>query len=71
MMWLGEYILPEMIVIVQSKNVTIHATFQEPIHHSAGHGSQALGSRDRGFESHSGHGCLVFVYVRFSVFVYR
>jgi hypothetical protein len=24
-----------------------------------------------GFESHSGHGCLVFVYVRFSVFVYR
>jgi hypothetical protein len=21
--------------------------------------------------SHSGHGCLVFVYVRFSVFVYR
>jgi hypothetical protein len=38
----------------------------------AGHGSRAvkgvhclrsLGSRDRGFESPSGHGCLVFVYV--------
>jgi hypothetical protein len=38
----------------------------------AGHGSQAvwgmhclrsLGSRDRGFRSHSGHGCLVFVCV--------
>jgi hypothetical protein len=25
--------------------------------------SRSLGSRDRGFESHSGHGCLVFVYV--------
>jgi hypothetical protein len=24
---------------------------------------RSLGSRDRGFESHSGHGCLVFVYV--------
>jgi hypothetical protein len=39
---------------------------------SAGHGSRAvwgmyclrsLGSRDRGFESHSGHGRLVFVYM--------
>jgi hypothetical protein len=31
-----------------------------------------LERRNRGFESHSGHGCLVFVfYVRFSVFVYR
>jgi hypothetical protein len=46
----------------------------------AGHGSRAvwcihslrsLGSRDRGLESHSGHGCLVFMCVRFSVFVYR
>jgi hypothetical protein len=33
MMWLGEYILPEITVIVQSRNVTIHATFQEPINH--------------------------------------
>jgi hypothetical protein len=32
---------------------------------------RSLGSRDLGFESHSGHGCLMFVYVRFSVFVYR
>jgi hypothetical protein len=40
--------------------------------HGAGHGSRAvsgihcflsLGSRDRGFGSHSGHGCLVFVYM--------
>jgi hypothetical protein len=47
----------------------------------AGHGSRTVydmnslrsrGRRDRGFESHSGHGCLVFVLcVRFSVFVYR
>jgi hypothetical protein len=30
------------------------------------------GRQDRGFESHSGHGCLVFVVcLRFSVFVYR
>jgi hypothetical protein len=37
------------------------------------HCLRSLGSRDRGFKSHSGHGCLVFVcvYVRFSVFVYR
>jgi hypothetical protein len=27
------------------------------------HCLRSLGSRDRGFESHSGHGCLVFVYV--------
>jgi hypothetical protein len=26
---------------------------------------------DRGFESHSGRGCLAFVCVRFSVFVYK
>jgi hypothetical protein len=41
-------------------------------HIPAGHGSRAvldmhclrsLKSRDRGFESHPGHGCLVFVYV--------
>jgi hypothetical protein len=32
----------------------------------AGYGSRAVarsGSRDHGFESHSGHGCLVFVCV--------
>jgi hypothetical protein len=28
------------------------------------HCLRSLGSRDRGFESHSGHGCLVSVYVR-------
>jgi hypothetical protein len=48
---------------------------------NAGHGSQAVYGmnclrshrhRDCGFESHSGHGCLVFVVcVCFSVFVYR
>jgi hypothetical protein len=27
------------------------------------HCLRSLGSRDRRFESHSGHGCLVFVYV--------
>jgi hypothetical protein len=32
---------------------------------------RSLGSRDRGFEFHSGHGCLVFVCVCFSVFLYR
>jgi hypothetical protein len=32
---------------------------------------RSLGDRDRGFESHSGHGCVVFVCVRLSVFVYR
>jgi hypothetical protein len=37
------------------------------------HSLRSLGSRDLGFESHSEHGCLVFVCVcvRFSVFVYR
>jgi hypothetical protein len=28
------------------------------------HCLRSLGSRDRGFKFHSGHGCLVFVYVR-------
>jgi hypothetical protein len=46
----------------------------------AGHGIRAVygvyclrsfETQDRGFESHSRHGCLVFVYVRFSVFVNR
>jgi hypothetical protein len=47
----------------------------------AGHGNQAVygnnylrsrGRRDHVFESHSGHGCLVFVLcMRFSVFEYR
>jgi hypothetical protein len=27
------------------------------------HCLRSLGSRDHGFESHSGHGCLMFVYV--------
>jgi hypothetical protein len=36
----------------------------------AGHGSlRSFGSRDRGFESHSGHGCSLFVCAFFCVYV--
>jgi hypothetical protein len=55
-------------------SVTLHRTTPR----QAGHGSRAvegvhclrsLGSRDHGFESHSGHGCLVFVCAFFCVYV--
>jgi hypothetical protein len=54
--------------------------YKSSIQWSSGHGSRAIqgmyclrsfGSRDRGFESDPGYRCLVFAYMRFSVFVYR